>query len=269
MTYRLHPTYMVMRSNWINQSDDPNQPLIPEWSVPLEYRTPNIKETYLANRTSFFDRNHQLDNLQEQSALERHIQIEEERNQTMFQNPYLLYRIPNINNFLTITTLFFLLGNLLFTPLPFLFPELFFYNTNFRMFGISTKNFPFVNTKSFPPFSSRFAFSLSLWIVSLLGFFLSLIIFLFKKNENNNSSNNNTGLINRLRKFVNKYKSWYIRVFTIYIISLTILMLIMSIFYLSCGIFTFVILLWNFILWSLSLRIREKLLITYYTTNSF
>jgi len=257
---------MVIRTHTINQSDDPNQPIIPDWSVPYEYRTPDMKSSVLATRTGFFDKTHQLDSMEGQSALERHIQVEEERTQTLFQNPYLLYRVPGPRKFLFISCIIISVvhlliasGVLLFDFLGLFFPS----GYDFNMFGISSRKFIAVdNVALYASVTSRVTYFVFILLVSILGLFCFVITMIsFKTSTNINNQ--------QPASFFSKYRNWIMRIFALYTISVTLCMLVTALFFLNVGLLAFVLLAVQWILWSISLKARDRCMVTYYTTNSF
>ncbi|KAG2391939.1 hypothetical protein C9374_013424 [Naegleria lovaniensis] len=275
MTYKLHPTYMVIRTHTINQSDDPDQPLIPKWSVPFEYRTPDMKTVHLASRNCFFDRRHALDSQEGQSALERHIQVEEERNQTLFQNPYLLFRVPGTDRVLFITCIVLLLlqfglacGLMVFDLSGLLFPE----GYEFRMFGISSRkllDYGNVALNASGSTAARVVYFIMNFAVTFLGVLCFIIVMLSNKKLQQQSNSNNTTNDTSRQRFLIKYRDWILRLFAFYIVSLTLCILVTALFFLSSGLHSFVVLAVQYIAWSCSHKAKERSMITYYTTSSF
>ena len=287
MSYKLHPTYMVIRTHTINQSDDPTQPLIPQWSVPFEYRTPDMKTTHLGSRNCFFDRKHMLDSQEGQSALERHIQVEEERNQSLFQNPYLLYRVPGQNKISVWSCIALLILHLILSGLILLFDflEIIFPNGyDFRMFGISSRKFNSLGSGAASSSSSidsplhasagtRVGYFFAILAVTVLGIFCFITTMYSAPDQSTTaaatSADNNSSRSGRMKSFFTKHRDWILRLFTCYLICITLCILVTALFFLNIGLLSFVLLAVQYVLWSASHKTRERCMITYYTTTSF
>ncbi|KAL0476357.1 CHRNB3 [Acrasis kona] len=120
--YKLHPTFVVLRSQQLNMSDAMNpredgaqnesveSRLVPNYSVPCQIITPN-NGTFLGTRHELLSRDqptvlpHTYQQTQDgeeemtgEEQLRRHVETTQQQQQSLFSGPFLLYRTPEENH---------------------------------------------------------------------------------------------------------------------------------------------------------------------------
>jgi hypothetical protein len=115
LVYKLHPTFVVLRSQQLNMADamNPNQDetqdiasrLVPDCNVPVQIVTPD-NSTELGSRHELLSRDqptvlphaYQVRNGEEEMSgeeqLRRHVETTQQQQQSLFTGPFLLYRTP-------------------------------------------------------------------------------------------------------------------------------------------------------------------------------
>jgi hypothetical protein len=118
LVYKLHPTFVVLRSQQLNMSDamnqnregesnqDHNTRLMPEYNIPIQIVIPD-NSTELGSRQELVSRDEptvlphtyqQLPNGEEEMSgeeqLRRHLETTQQQQQSIFTGPFLLYRTP-------------------------------------------------------------------------------------------------------------------------------------------------------------------------------